>query len=106
MIAVSALSFMAQVQNCPQGTDANACLTTLPQVAADSVTLTAVLSIIFGVIGAVTVLIIIIQGIRFILSNGEPQKAADARRGILYAAIGLGVVVSAEIIVNFVIGKL
>ena len=62
--------------------------------------------IVFGVIAAVAVLIIVIQGIRFVLSAGDSQKAADARKGVIYAAVGLVVALSAEVVVRVVIGKL
>lgn len=99
-------SYVAQVQNCAPGDTGSACLTNLPTVTANQPTLTNLLSVVFGVIGAVTVLIIIVQAIRFILSDGDSQKAAEARKGVIYAAVGLGVVVSAEIIIRFVIGRL
>lgn len=96
---------LAQIDNCPAGDDGQ-CLTKLPVVAADSTSLGRILSIVFGVIAAVTILIIVIQGIKFVLSNGDPQKAADARKGVIYALVGLAVALTAEAIVFVVIGKL
>ena len=55
---------------------------------------------------AVTVLIIVIQGIKYSLSSGEPDKTAAARKGIIYALVGLAVALSAEAVVNLVIWKL
>lgn len=81
-------------------------LTNLPEVAADKASLDNLLSIIFGVIAAVAVLIIVIQGIRFVLSSGDAQKAADARKGIIYALVGLAVALLAEAITQVVIGRL
>lgn len=81
-------------------------LTNLPEVAADKASLDNLLSIIFGVIAAVAVLIIVIQGIRFVLSSGDSQKAADARKGIIYALVGLAVALLAEAITQVVIGRL
>lgn len=95
--------YFASVQNCPGG---DACLVNIPTTAANQSTLTTVLSIVFGVIAAIAVLIIVLQGIRFVLSGGDPQKAADARKGVIYALVGLTVALSAEVLVNVVIGKL
>lgn len=95
--------FAQTIKNCNDGGD---CLTNLPEVNADSTSVGALLGIVFGVIGAVAVVIIIVQGIRFILSGGDPQKATDARKGVIYAAVGLGVAVSAEIIVQLVVGRI
>ena len=98
-------NFAQVVENCPEG-QREACLTTLPDVAADSATLTLVLSIVFGIITAITVIIIIVQGIKFILSDGNPEKAASARKGIIYAVIGLVISLSANVIVVFVLQDL
>ncbi len=95
--------YFALVQNCAGG---DACLVNIPTPAANQSTMTTVLSIVFGVIAAVAVLIIVLQGIRFVLSGGDPQKAADARKGVIYALVGLTVALSAEVLVNVVIGKL
>ena len=94
------------VSNCADGSTANGCLVNLPETPANASTLSSAMGLVFAIIAAVTVIIIIVQGIKFALSNGDAQKAADARRGILYAIIGLAVSVSAEIIVQLVIGKL
>lgn len=99
------MTTFAQIKNCSTGASGD-CLTSIPTTAANQATLTNILSVVFGVIGAVTVIIIIVQSVRFILSQGDSQKATDARKGVIYAAVGLGVVVSAEIIVQFVIGRL
>ena len=104
---LSVLTKFASIDNCAAGTaDNNTCLTNLPTVQANQAALTQFLSIIFGVIAAVAVLIIVIQGIKFALTQGDPQKAADARKSIIYTVVGLGVSVSAELIVRLVIGKL
>ena len=93
--------FIAQViDNGPGG------LTNLPEVAANDASLDNLLSIVFGVIAAVAVIIIVIQGIRFVLSSGDPQKAADARKGVIYSLVGLVVVLLAEAITLLVVGRL
>lgn len=97
------LNIIAQtISNC----SGSNCLTNIPEVDASPSVVSNALTVVFGVIGAITVIIIIVQAIRFILSNGDSKKAADARKGVIYAAVGLGVVVSAEIIINFVVGKI
>ena len=99
------LHYFSAIKNCPTGGGAD-CLTKLPQTQTTPTTINSVLSIVFGVIAAVAVLIIVIQGIRFVLSAGDSQKAADARKGVIYAAVGLVVALSAEVVVRVVIGKL
>ena len=68
-------------------------------------TIANVFSIVFGVMGAISVLMITIAGLQYILSSGDPAKTAKAKDTILYAVIGLVVAVSAFAIINFVIKK-
>jgi hypothetical protein len=68
----------------------------------DSGDVTGLLQIVFGLAGSIAVLVIVIAGIMFILSQGDPQKSAKARNTIIYAGVGLGLMVSAFSIVSFI----
>jgi hypothetical protein len=74
----------------------------LPQVGANSDTLQLVLVTVFGIIGGLALLMVTISGFRYITSAGNPQKAREARDGIIYSIIGIIVAVAAETIVSFV----
>lgn len=81
-------------------------VTTLPNsksVDAPSDMLSTVLTITFATIGAVSLLMIVISGFRYILAAGDPGKMAQAKQAILYALIGLVVALSAFSIVTFVV---
>lgn len=91
------LNRVAQVVNDPNG--AGNSLTNLPEVNADDSAVQAALVITFSIATAIAVLIIVIQGIKFTLSSGDPEKAASARKGVIYAIVGLIVALSANIIV-------
>lgn len=78
----------------------------LPQPNADTNTLQTVLSIVFGIVGALAFLMIVISGLRYILSGGDPQRMSKAKDGIIYALIGLVIAITAEAIVNFVVARL
>lgn len=65
-----------------------------------------IMTVIFSIIGGVALIVIIISGFKFILSEGNPDKVAKARNTIVYAAIGLAVCVSASAIVNLIAGRL
>jgi len=80
------------------------CDTGLPLVQANGASVTSIFQLVFGFIGALAVLIIVIAGLRFILANGDPQTISKARNTIIYAAVGLAIAVSAEVIVTFVLG--
>ncbi len=75
-------------------------------VPANSSTIGNILAIVWAIIGATSLLVITFGGFRYITAQGEPQKMAQARNTILYAAIGIVVAASAEAIVTFVFGNL
>ncbi len=84
--------------------------TGLPNVSASggngSVDVQTILQIVFAGIGAIALVVIIIAAINLVTSDGEPQQAAKARSTLIYAAIGLLVALSAEVIVTFVLNNI
>lgn len=78
----------------------------LPQVQASGPTLQHMLQIAFGVAGALALLFIVISGFRYIVSAGNPEALSKAKNGLVYAIVGLIVVILAEVIVTFVIGEI
>ena len=78
----------------------------IPQTDITSTKVNDIYSLIFGIAGGIAVIIIILGGVKFITSQGDPQALAKARNTIIYAAIGLAVSVAAFSIVTFVIGKI
>lgn len=71
----------------------------------DSVTevVQKVINTILGIIGMVSVIMLIIGGINFVISQGDTAKVTKARNTILYSIIGLVVSLLAFAIVNFVL---
>lgn len=61
------------------------------------------INIVLSIMGAVAALIIVIAGFRFITSQGNPSETATARNAILYASVGLVVIITAFAIVNLVV---
>jgi hypothetical protein len=80
--------------------------TGLPTPPANQAAISNILNTVFVIIGALAVLYIILAGFRMITSGDNPTKVSEARRQILYAALGLVVVAMAGAIVNFVLGRL
>lgn len=72
----------------------------------DANTAQKVLQIVFGFAGAIALLVIIIAGLQFVLSQGDPQKTAKARSAIIYAIIGLAISILSFSIVTWIIGKI
>jgi hypothetical protein len=78
----------------------------LPTPAAGNAQIKAVVNVLLSVSGAVALLVITMAGFRFVTSRGNPQQVAQARDAIIYSCIGLVVIMSAFIIVNFVVFKI
>lgn len=68
--------------------------------------LLAVVEILLRVGAIVAVGFVIYGGFMFMLSRGEPDKAANARRGIVNALIGLVIAIFATGIVSFIGSRL
>lgn len=63
------------------------------------------LSIFSAIVGVISVVVIIIAGVKYITSSGDSSKVAQAKDTLLYAVIGLVVVMLAQVIVRLVIFK-
>lgn len=61
---------------------------------------TKVVTILIGISGSIAIILIIIAGIRFVTSGGDPKKLAGAQATITYAIIGIAVTVLAFIILQ------
>lgn len=72
----------------------------------ESSTISAVLQFAFAVGAGVAMIVVILAGIQFILSQGDPGKTAKARNTIIYAGVGLVLCATAFSLVRFVLGKL
>ena len=80
--------------------------TGLPRPAASDKQLQLGMQIAIGILAAISVLMIVIAGFRYIAGQGSPEEVAKARSTITYAIIGLLVAISAQVIVTFVLDKL
>lgn len=56
-------------------------------------------------VGIASVFMIIVSGIRFITSSGDPNTVNGAKNTLLYAVIGLVIAIIAQILVGTVISK-
>ena len=71
----------------------------LPEIVA------SIIDVFSWIIGAVSVIMIIYGGFRYITSGGDSNGVTAAKNTILYAIVGLVIVALAQIIVNFVLDK-
>lgn len=84
-------------------------ISSLPQptlTTGPSGTVSNALKLVFGIAGAISLLIITIAALQYTLSQGNPQATAKAKNTIIYAVIGLTICVLAFSIVTFVITRL
>lgn len=77
----------------------------LPKTPADQNAFTRIFNVVLAVMGALAFLMLIIAGFRYTISQGDPNRVADAKRMIVYTLVGLIVIALAATIVNFVIGQ-
>lgn len=84
----------------------SSCDTGLTQTSANAGNLQALFQATFAALGVIAVLMVVVGGMELILSQGDPQAAARARKTIIYAVAGLAVAITAEVIVTFVLNKL
>lgn len=61
------------------------------------------LNVVYLWVGIITVIVVIIGGIYYTISLGDPSKVAKAKNTILYAVIGLVITLLAFAITNFVL---
>lgn len=65
-----------------------------------------ILIAIIGISGLIAVIFIIIGGVQYMSSSGDPAKVKKAKDTILYALIGLAICALAFAIVNFTIDEI
>ena len=74
----------------------------LPMIDVDT-TLQNGLNLAYGVAGIVAVIVIIVAGVTYITSVGNPEQTSKALRMIIYAGVGLTIIILAAVITNFLI---
>ena len=65
-----------------------------------------VVNILMFILGAVSTIMIIVGGLKYVTSNGDSNSIQSAKTTILYSVVGLVVAISASAIVSFVLGQL
>ena len=74
---------------------------TLPAQSAETV-LKNVLNIVYGLVGVIAVIVIIIGGINYATSSGDSARVTKGKNLLLYAIVGLAVVFTAFALTNYV----
>lgn len=77
----------------------------IPKVQAGDAQMASALNVVYFWAGVIAVIIIVIGGLLYVTSTGEPAKTKRAKDTILYAVVGLFVVIFAFVITQFVLGR-
>ena len=85
--------------------DANSGRTSNPVVGPNGIVTKAV-QLLVGIGGIIAIFVLLINGVRMITSMGNSDSFTSARNGIIYAAVGLVIVILSQAIIVFVIKKL
>ena len=86
--------------NCAQGTGQTSTLFGTGGI------FTTITNVLLYVIGAISVIMLIIGGIRYVVSGGDSGAVTSAKNTIMYAIIGIIVALLAYALVNFVLTSL
>lgn len=108
MVAIAFVSFMgARVDNRRGGQIGHLNVSPLPYptgVEGGSLIQTA-LSVAFGIAGAIAFLIIVIAGMQYVFSQGDPQATKKSKDTIIYALVGLVLAIIAQSVVSFALSR-
>lgn len=63
------------------------------------------INVVSYIAGAAAIISILVNSIRFITANGNEESIAGAKRGLVYSAIGIVVIIIAQSIVSFALKK-
>lgn len=66
-------------------------------------TVVVIINIVIGLIGTLAAAFLVVAAIQYVTSQGDAEKAEKAKRGVVYAILGLILALGAWIIVNAVI---
>ncbi len=66
-------------------------------------TFATITNVLLFIIGAIAVIMIVIGGIRYVVSGGDSSQITAAKNTILYAIVGIIVAILAYAVVNFVL---
>src|SRR5690242_12144936 len=64
--------------------------------------LTVAINILSLIVGIAAVVIIVVEGLRMILAGSDTNTAATARRGVIYASVGLGIALVSQAVIALV----
>ena len=83
-----------------------ALLNSAPLPKADNNDVLNIFNLFYAIFGIIAVLMVVYASIQLIISQGNAEKVATARRNVIYSIVGLIVIASAGTIIGFIIGRI
>lgn len=68
-------------------------------------TVVSVINIVSAVVGTVSIIMVIIGGLKYTSSQGDSSAISSAKNTIVYAVVGIVIVVLSQVIVRFVVAR-
>ena len=109
ILGVAVCAFVAQPVSAltlQEGAEAARCDGCPENLFGDSGVFKQITNTILYIVGVVAVIMLIIGGVKYVISGGDSKKVTDAKNTVLYAIIGLVIAFLAFAIVNFVVSAL
>jgi len=89
-----------------EGAEAARCSECPEDLFGDTGVFKQITNVVLYIVGVIAVIMLIIGGVKYVISGGDAKKVTDAKNTVLYAIIGLIIAFLAFAIVNFVITSL
>lgn len=99
------VEFLADAASVIQNSANEACGTSCNNTSTVPGLFKSIANVLTFLIGAISVVMVIVGGLRYVLSDGDPKKTGQAKDTILYAAIGVAISIVSYAIVNFVLSS-
>lgn len=106
LVIAPILTQSASAMTLQEGAEAARCDECPSELFGDNGVFKQVTNVILYIVGIIAVIMLIIGGIKYVISGGDAKKVTDAKNTVLYAIIGLVIAFLAFAIVNFVISTL
>ena len=105
-VSLVGISSSASALTLQEGAEAARCSDCPADLFGDKGVFKQITNTVLYIVGIIAVIMLIIGGIRYVVSGGDAKKVTDAKNTVLYAIIGLVICFFSYAIVNFVITSL
>ena len=102
MVALTGLGSTVSAMSLKEGAEMVQCDDCPDDLFGDNGVFKQITNTILYIVGIIAVIMLIIGGIKYLISGGDSKKVTDAKNTVLYAIIGIVISVLAFSIVNFV----